>query len=182
MDSNLADVPMVYTVADGKAVSIMHLTLTAAGETESALTEPLNFGVTCSGTESVEVRFEGVDALEGNTLYVIDAVEGSSMPIEENAVVSILPNEYGRYYISSSRLVEKENDISQRIRVSVHGGVVTVSAIRSLGRVRALSTNGTTAYSAEDCGDEVSFSLHRGIYVIETTGEAGTSKVKIAVR
>ncbi len=182
MDSNLADVPMVYTVADGKAVSIMHLTLTAAGETESALTEPLNFGVTCSGTESVEVRFEGVDALGGNTLYVIDAVEGSSMPIEENAVVSILPNEYGRYYISSSRLVEKENDISQRIRVSVHGGVVTVSATRSLGRVRALSTNGTTAYSAEDCGDEVSFSLHRGIYVIETTGEAGTSKVKIAVR
>ena len=45
-----------------------------------------------------------------------------------------------------------------------------------------MSTNGTTVYSAEDCGDEVSFSLHRGIYVIETTGEAGTSKVKIAVR
>ncbi len=172
-DSNLDDVPMVYIAPDGKALSILH----------SSLFTPLSFGVTCSTDDAVDVTLSGLDAIGENSLYVVDAVDGRSTKIEENISVSILPNEYGRYFITNTNsLGETEDDVTGDIRVSVHHGMVTVTASRNLGTVRALGTNGATVYSAEDCGTTTTFALHRGIYVVEANGEAGNKRVKIAVK
>lgn len=172
-DSNLDDVPMVYIAPDGKALSILH----------SSLFTPLSFGVTCSTDDAVDVTLSGLDAIGENSLYVVDAVDGRATKIEENISVSILPNEYGRYFITNtSSLGETEDDMTGDIRVSVHHGMVTVTASRNLGTVRALGTNGATVYSAEDCGTTTTFALHRGIYVVEANGEAGNKRVKIAVK
>ena len=172
-DSNLDDVPMVYIAPDGKALSILH----------SSLFTPLSFGVTCSTDDAVDVTLSGLDAIGENSLYVVDAVDGRATKIEENISVSILPNEYGRYFITNtSSLGETEDDVTGDIRVSVHHGMVTVTASRNLGTVRALGTNGATVYSAEDCGTTTTFALHRGIYVVEANGEAGNKRVKIAVK
>ena len=172
-DSNLDDVPMVYIAPDGKALSILH----------SSLFTPLSFGVTCSTDDAVDVTLSGLDAIGENSLYVVDAVDGRATKIEENISVSILPNEYGRYFITNtSSLGETEDDVTGDIRVSVHHGMVTVNASRNLGTVRALGTNGATVYSAEDCGTTTTFALHRGIYVVEANGEAGNKRVKIAVK
>ena len=172
-DSNLDDVPMVYIAPDGKALSILH----------SSLFTPLSFGVTCSTDDAVDVTLSGLDAIGENSLYVVDAVDGRATKIEENISVSILPNEYGRYFITNtSSLGETEDDVTGDIRVSVHHGMVTVTASRNLGTVCALGTNGATVYSAEDCGTTTTFALHRGIYVVEANGEAGNKRVKIAVK
>lgn len=172
-DSNLDDVPMVYIAPDGKALSILH----------SSLFTPLSFGVTCSTDDAVDVTLSGLDAIGENSLYVVDAVDGRATKIEENISVSILPNEYGRYFITNtSSLGKTEDDVTGDIRVSVHHGMVTVTASGNLGTVRALGTNGATVYSAEDCGTTTTFALHRGIYVVEANGEAGNKRVKIAVK
>lgn len=172
-DSNLDDVPMVYIAPDGKALSILH----------SSLFTPLSFGVTCSTDDAVDVTLSGLDAIGENSLYVVDAVDGRATKIEENISVSILPNEYGRYFITNTNsLGETEDDVTGDIRVSVHHGMVTVTASRNLGTVRALGINGATVYSAEDCGTTTTFALHRGIYVVEANGEAGNKRVKIAVK
>ncbi len=172
-DSNLDDVPMVYIAPDGKALSILH----------SSLFTPLSFGVTCSTDDAVDVTLSGLDAIGENSLYVVDAVDGRATKIEENISVSILPNEYGRYFITNTNsLGETEDNVTGDIRVSVHHGMVTVTASRNLGTVRALGINGATVYSAEDCGTTTTFALHRGIYVVEANGGAGNKRVKIAVK
>ncbi len=172
-DSNLAEVPMVYTVADGKAVSIHHLT---------ADVEAVCFGVTCSGDEAVDVRLQGLDNM-GEIRYVFDAADGSTTEVSEGDVLSIVPNEYGRYFLTSKNSTTgMKDEVAAGIRVSVHGGVVKVSAAQPLGTVRAVSTGGALMHQETGCGQTVAFRLQQGVYVVEVDGAAGRKTLKIFVR
>ena len=171
-DSNLEDVPMVYTVADGQAVSINH---TKDWETTG-------FGVVCNSPEAVEVTLTGVDNMEGE-LYVVDAVDGKATEVAEGQTVTVVPNEYGRYFLTrSASLGEVKEGLSEGIMVSVHGGVVSITAAKALGAVRAMSINGATVYQSSDCDNSVQFQSQQGIYVIEVAGEAGNRTMKIVVK
>ena len=171
-DSNLEDVPMVYTVADGQAVSINH----------TKDWEVTGFGVVCNSPEVVEVTLTGVDNMEGG-LYVVDAVDGKTTEVAEGQTVTVVPNEYGRYFLTrSASLDEVKEGLSEGIMVSVHGGVVSITAAKALGAVRAMSINGATVYQSSDCGNNVQFQLQQGIYVIEVAGEAGNRTMKIVVK
>ena len=171
-DSNLEDVPMVYTVADGQAVSINH---TKDWETTG-------FGVVCNSPEAVEVTLTGVDNMEGE-LYVVDAVDGKTTEVAEGQTVTVVPNEYGRYFLTrSASLGEVKEGLSEGIMVSVHGGVVSITAAKALGAVRAMSINGATVYQSSDCDNSVEFQLQQGIYVIEVAGEAGNRTMKLVVK
>ncbi len=171
-DSNLEDVPMVYTVADGQAVSINH----------TKDWEATGFGVVCNSPEVVEVTLTGVDNIEGE-LYVVDAVDGKTTEVAEGQTVTVVPNEYGRYFLTrSASLGEVKEGLSEGIMVSVHGGVVSITAAKALGTVRAMSINGATVYQSSDCGNNVQFQLQQGIYVIEVAGEAGNRTMKIVVK
>ncbi len=171
-DSNLEDVPMVYTVADGQAVSINH----------TKDWEATGFGVVCNGQDAVEVTLTGVDNMEGE-LYVVDAVDGKATEVAEGQTVTVVPNEYGRYFLTSSAsLGEVKEGLSEGIMVSVHGGVVSITAAKALGGVRAMSINGATVYQSSDCDNCVQFQLQQGIYVIEVAGEAGNRTMKIVVK
>lgn len=89
-DSNLADVPMVYTVANGKAVSIYQI---------AELTQPIAFGVTCNSDEQVEVTFSDIEQLTSDEVTVVDAVSGQMQSINEGDSFTVQPNEYGRYFL-----------------------------------------------------------------------------------
>ena len=89
-DSNLADVPMVYTVANGYAVSINQV---------KELTKPIAFGVTCSSNDLVEVTFSDIEQLTDGEVTVVDAVSGQMQPISEGDTFSVEPNDYGRYFL-----------------------------------------------------------------------------------
>ena len=88
LDSNLGDVPMVYTVAGTMATSINLRTAC----------ERVPLGVYGARDEEVTLRFEGTDAFSGLTLY--DARTGSSTALREGAEARVRTNDYGRYYLT----------------------------------------------------------------------------------
>jgi len=182
-DSNLADVPMVYTVAsDGMALSINQL--------PEIVTVP--FGVTCSSDEQVEVTVDlsplttnhSPFTLHPSPIFVFDAQTGITRAISDGETISIQPNDYGRYYLTTNdKIGRKEQNADNDVVISVRqGGVVTVSAQGQLSLVRAVSVGGATAYEQTDCGTITEFRLQQGTYVIETAGDAGRRTIKIQVR
>ena len=171
-DSNLEDVPMVYTVADGQAVSINH----------TKDVEVIGFGVVCNSQNAVEVTLTGVDNVDGG-LYVVDAVNGMRTEVTEGQKVTLLPNEYGRYFLTRGATTGiMEQQMTEGIIIAINNGLVTVSASRPLGTVRAISYDGATAYQATDCGTTAQFPLRQGVYVIQADGAAGQKTMKIFVR
>lgn len=88
LDSNLGDVPMVYTVAGTMATSI---------NTRTAC-ERVPLGVYGARDEEVTLRFEGTGAFSGLTLY--DARTGQATALREGSEASVRTNDYGRYYLT----------------------------------------------------------------------------------
>lgn len=171
-DSNLADVPMVYTVAGNQAVSINQL----------PTLDVVPFGVTCSSDEPVNVTMTGTDAV-GGEFYVFDALDGSSTPVMEGETISVQPNDYGRYFLTrSSSLGTIGDDVTDGIIISVRGDVVTVTSASGLSHVRALTTAGVTIYQADNCGTKAQFQLQQGVYIIEADGMSGHRSVKVMVK
>ena len=88
-DSNIADVPVVYTVANGQAVSINQVTDL----------KPVAFGVNCNSNDFVDVTFSDIEQLTDGDVFVVDAVDGKTQQIYEGDTFSVLPNDYGRYFL-----------------------------------------------------------------------------------
>lgn len=175
-DSNFADVPMVYTVsADGMAVSINQL----------PKLEMVPFGVTCNSNELIDVNIDSSQLTSDlSLLYVFDALYGTTTAVKEGESVSIQPNDYGRYYLTTkANESQKVNgNAADAIVISVRNGLVTVTSNSQIAHVRAVSVSGVTAYEQTDCGTNTQFRLQQGTYVVEAEGEAGKQTTKILVR
>jgi hypothetical protein len=178
-DSNLTDVPMVYTVADGQAVSINQV---------KELSKPIAFGVTCTASnEMVDVTFSDIEKLTSGEVYVVDAVDGTSQQIYEGDSFAVQPNDYGRYFLTftggSATGIEETASAQQGIVVSVRGREVTVTSGEEISQIQAVSLNGSTIYQNNSCGNSVTFMLHTGVYVIQAKNTAGVQQnVKIFVK
>lgn len=178
-DSNLTDVPMVYTVADGQAVSINQV---------KELSKPIAFGVTCTASnEMVDVTFSDIEKLTSGEIYVVDAVDGTSQQIYEGDSFAVQPNDYGRYFLTftggSATGIEETASAQQGIVVSVRGREVTVTSGEDISQIQAVSLNGSTIYQNNSCGNSVTFMLHAGVYVIQAKNTAGAQQnVKIFVK
>ena len=167
-DSNLADVPMVYTVAaDGQAVSINQL---------PAL-EVVPFGVTCSGDEMIDVTVD-------HSVYVFDALLGTTTAVKEGESVSIQPNDYGRYYLTVSEDASGllTNKAVAGITISVRDRVVTITSNDDINQVKAVNVSGVTAYESTVGSKTTQFTLPTGTYIIDVNGVAGSKTVKILVK
>lgn len=121
--------------------------------------------------------------MEG-TLYVIDAVNGMKTEVTEGQTVSVIPNEYGRYFLVRGTATGLTNldALSEGIMVSVRNGIVTVSAAKNLGTIRVINLSGATVYQATDCGNTTQFHLQKDVYILEADGEAGKKTIKIMCR
>ncbi|MBQ8714071.1 MAG: hypothetical protein IJ552_02555 [Prevotella sp.] len=174
-DSNLSDVPTVFTMANGRALSI---------DKRPAL-DVVPFGVACaSSDEAVTMTIEGTDALEGS-LYVIDAVTKESIEVGDGSTFTVQPNDYGRYFLSFKGNLTgiEKNDVQKGIVVSVRGKEVTVTSSDDIKLVRALSLNGATMYQDGACGTSTTFTLAGGVYIIRVKNMAGEQQiVKIVVK
>ena len=173
-DSNLADVPMVYTVADGTAVSINQMP-------ELQL---VSFGVTCSSDDLVEVTINNnQETTNDKQLFVFDAMTGTSTAVNDGESVSVQPNDYGRYYLTSTDMSGSlKQDVAEGLVISVRNGLVTVTAKDNISYVRAVNVSGATAYETAGCGTNVQFQLSQGSYVIEAESADGKKTAKIFVR
>ena len=176
-DSNLEDVPMVYTVADGQAVSIHQLT---------ELDRPIAFGVTCAASdETVEVTFTDVAQLTTGDVFVVDAVTGSQTAVGEGSVLGIQPNDYGRYFLlaGTTTIGSDRVDVQKGIVVSVRGKEVTIISGEELTQVRALSLSGASVYQDAVHGLTTSFTLSSGVYIIQAENVAGEQQtVKVVIK
>ena len=173
-DSNLADVPMVYTVAGGQAVSINQL----------PELDVVPFGVTCTGNEAVLCTIHPSPfTLHPSPLYVFDALLGTTTAIGDGDTFSVQPNDYGRYYLTTNAAIGSTvSKKSEGIVVSVRNGQVTVKADEPIKRLRVISLSGATVAEKTYCGTNVTFLLSEGSYAIEAESEAGRRTVKILVR
>ena len=170
-DSNLADVPLVYTVADGRAVSIDN-------RQEISV---IPFGVTQAMTAPVDVSVTGI-ATSMTPIYFVDALTGVSTELAENAIVSVQPNDYGRYFLVRDPLTLSTKDVNGGIVISVRDGQVTVTASDNLSRVIAMSAGGVQTFAQKDCGRTCSFQLQSGIYIIEASTQSGSKTFKVMVK
>ncbi len=175
-DSNLADVPMVYTVANGQAVSINQVTDL----------KPVAFGVNCNSNDFVDVTFSDIEQLTDGDVFVVDAVDGKTQQIYEGDTFSIQPNDYGRYFLTfagGTTGVEEVADVQKGIVISVRGKEVIVTSTEGISQVRALSLNGATMYQDGACGTFTSFTLAGGVYIIKAENSVGKQQIaKIIVK
>lgn len=170
-DSNFSDAPTVYTVAGTKAVSVNSL----------PSIDIVPFGVTCAGNDAVDVTITGTDMII-RQLYVYDAANGMCAEIRDGEPISVQPNDYGRYYLTTRSSMSLDENIAQGIVVSVRDGQVTVTSAKNISRVVVTTLNGNRVISLTDCGTSATFNLHQGMYLIKTEGDAGKQTVKIMVK
>lgn len=83
--------PTVVTLADGRALAIA----------QSRDADVIPFAVVDEGSAPVPVT---VDVTAFDTLYAVDATTGTATPLAEGTTIDILPNEYGRYYLTTRAL------------------------------------------------------------------------------
>ena len=133
LDSNLGDVPMVYTVAGTMASSI--------NVRQNCELVPL--GVYGARNEQVTLRFDQVGVFSGVKLY--DAQTKRYTTLTEGSEVSVSTNDYGRYYLTGglatgNEAIRSVDDIS--IYSVRSGEIVATSAGSSLRSVRVYGIGG----------------------------------------
>ena len=169
-DSNLAQVPMVYTVADGQAVSI---------DQRSSL-DVLPFGVVQAKDEPVQVTVTSHPSPLTSHLYFIDALTCEQTMLTDSTTLTVQPNDYGRYFISATA-IQSESVAEQDIIISVRQQEVTVTAFGGrLSMVRATTLNGITAFNSAK-GDlqsptQCKFQLAKGVYIIQARTKGGQER------
>ena len=175
-DSNLDGVPMVFTVAGEKAVSI---------DRRPAL-DMVPFGVACgSSSEMVQLTVDGGSWMADGQLYVLDAVTGSVTEVGMEKIFAVQPNDYGRYFLTADKDITgiRETLASEDVVVSVRDHVVTVHSGSRLQSVCVLNVNGAVVANLRDCGLETKMNLAiGGIYIVEIQTAASRKTVKIVVR
>ena len=176
-DSNLADVPMVFTVAGQQAVSI-----DARPEVDI-----VPFGVACAASD--ELVDVSVDASHlsplASHLYLLDAVTGDVTEVGEGGTFTVQPNDYGRYFLTTRGDLTAigETKATESIVVSVRGKAVTVRSAQELKSVRVLTTGGAVVGSVADGGREATVHVNvGGVYVVEAQTADSKKSVKVVVK
>lgn len=170
-DSNLSDVPMVFTVAGSQAVSI---------DVRPSV-DFVSFGVACGGSEApVDCQLSMADS---SPLYMFDAVTGDLTEVYDGLTVSIQPNDYGRYFLTTSDNVTGiTNPETAGIVVSVRGKTVTVRSNAMLTSVRVMTVGGETIQSVQPQSTETSLALQQGgVYIVEAQTATTRKTMKIVV-
>ena len=173
LDSNLGDVPMVYTVAGTMATSI--------NRTSELYNIPL--GVYGSKQEMVTLSFGGLNQFSSATLY--DAQEQTETPLREGKTVSVPAGTSGRYFLRAGTPTGNEVIARNAFLVySVGGGKVMVTSSNTpLKDIRVYTMGGAQVRSIQASGMQQEIYLNRGIYLITVSDQDGLQETrKVLVR
>lgn len=168
LDSNLGDVPMVYTVAGTMATSI--------NRTSELYNIPL--GVYGSKQEMVTLSFGGLNQFSSATLY--DAQEQTETPLREGKTVSVPAGTSGRYFLRAGTPTGNEVIARNAFLVySVGGGKVMVTSSNTpLKDIRIYTMGGAQVRSIQASGMQQEIYLNRGIYLITVSDQDGLQETK----
>lgn len=168
LDSNLGDVPMVYTVAGTMATSI--------NRTSELYNIPL--GVYGNKQEMVTLSFGGLNQFSSATLY--DAQEQTETPLREGKTVSVPAGTSGRYFLRAGTPTGNEVIARNAFLVySVGGGKVMVTSSNTpLKDIRVYTMGGAQIRSIQASGMQQEIYLNRGIYLITVSDQDGLQETK----
>lgn len=173
LDSNLGNVPMVYTVAGTMATSI--------NRTSELYNIPL--GVYGNKQEMVTLSFGGLNQFSSATLY--DAQEQTETPLHEGKTVSVPAGTSGRYFLRAGTPTGNEVIARNAFLVySVGGGKVMVTSSNTpLKDIRVYTMGGAQVRSIQASGMQQEIYLNRGIYLITVSDQDGLQETrKVLVR
>ena len=173
LDSNLGDVPMVYTVAGTMATSI--------NRTSELYNIPL--GVYGNKQEMVTLSFGGLNQFSSATLY--DAQEQTETPLHEGKTVSVPAGTSVRYFLRAGTPTGNEVIARNAFLVySVGGGKVMVTSSNTpLKDIRVYTMGGAQVRSIQASGMQQEIYLNRGIYLITVSDQDGLQETrKVLVR
>lgn len=168
LDSNLAGVPMVYTVAGSMAVSV--------NQTDKMYGIPL--GTYGGLTDEVALTFNGTESFSNLSLY--DAVNHTEIPLSEGVSVRIKGNVGGRYYLRAGAPTQNEEIETSRTLIYTLGQnrIVVSSSSVPVEKIRICRINGSLVneIKANDFYREIHVSSP-GIYVVTVQTADGKSEV-----
>ena len=184
-DSNLGNVPTVFTIAEGgQALSI----------DARPTMDIVPFGVACAASDElvdVSVDASHLSLLTSHLspltshLYLLDAVTGDVTEVGEGGTFTVQPNDYGRYFLTTRGDLTAigETKATESIVVSVRGKAVTVRSAQELKSVRVLTTGGAVVGSVADGGREATVHVNvGGVYVVEAQTADCKKSVKVVVK
>ena len=171
-NTELEDIPQVYTIAGTQAVALNALPKIGI----------LPFGVIAKEKKMVAVELEANRYLDA-PLYILDAKTGTYTPADH--AIEIEANEHGRYYITTA-IYNIENDSEENtIRCfSPQSGTITVSSLASnLASVSIYTIDGKLLTSASGINaTSWQKQVATGLYIIKVATEDKKEKtVKMRV-
>lgn len=179
-NSDIEDVPQVYTVAGNQAVALNKLS--------NINFLPLGIiakedGKVMSNGAAVNVEISA-NRYVTDKLFVFDAKMGTFTPAD--APISIMANEHGRYYITTSTYNLKQHNDEANIKCyALANGVVAVSSPnQTLASVSVYTTEGLLV----TCDSRINASswnknIGAGLFIIKVDTAEGKSKTfKVTVR
>ncbi len=177
-DSNLTDVPTLYTIAGDQAVSVNSLPAIGA----------VPLGIVCATDTQAEVTFSGVSDIPGE-LYLYDRETGSSTLLSDSVKLHLQANAHGRYFLTGQRVTSgMTNHEVKGIRCySPAPGQLTIACLdagNQLERVDIYTIDGKKEYSNDDINaPALTIRTHRGVkvVVIKHTGNNYAETAKVAV-
>lgn len=172
LDSNLSDVPTIYTVAGTMATSI--------NRTSELYNIPV--GIYGNSTEMVTLSFDGLKNFSSATLY--DAEKRTETPLREGTTITLPANTSGRYFLRAGAPTANESIATDAIQIyTLSGNRVMVTSTVPLKDIRVYTISGALVKQAKGgfCSHEL-YLPEDGIYVISAksaNGAAQTAKVAV---
>ena len=171
LDSNLSDVPAIYTVAGSTATSI--------NRTSELYNIPV--GIYGNSNELVTLSFSGLKHIGSATLY--DAEEKTETPLREGKTIQVPGNTSGRYFLRAGTPTANETIETGDIQIySLSGNRVMVTATTPLKDIRVYDMGGAVVKHVKAGVCSFELYLANGIYVItaeNAEGEMETAKVVV---
>ena len=179
-NSDIEDVPQVYTVAGNQAVALNKLS--NINFLPLGIIAKVDGNVMSNGaTVNVEIS---ANRYVTDKLFVFDAKMGTFTPAD--APISIMANEHGRYYITTSTYNLKQHNDEANIKCfSPNSGTITVSSPNiAIANVRIYNFEGLLVTSALGI-NQASWTknIGCGLFIVKAETKDGQSKTfKLSVR
>lgn len=179
LDSNLGDLPAIYTVAGTMAASINRTSVLWNIPVGTYSNRSGNNG---NNPETVTLTFEGLDRFTGTTLY--DVEKKTETALHHNSSITIAANTYGRYFLCAGTLTGNKKIETETIRIyTIARGQLIVTATENLQTVAIYDFAGRLLrYSDTPSGCLFTTHLDKGNYIVRATSEHQQQTSKIQIR
>lgn len=179
LDSNLGDLPSIYTVAGTMAASINRTSVLWNIPVGTYSNRSGNNG---NNPETVTLTFEGLDRFTGTTLY--DVEKKTETALHHNSSITIAANTYGRYFLRAGTPTGNEKIETETIRIyTIARGQLIVTATENLQTVAIYDFAGRLLrYSDTPSGCLFTTHLDKGNYIVRATSEHQLQTSKIQIR